>query len=100
MNSIEIIVTNTDTSISLNINVKENKVYKDNKEYYINVEKIDKLLRIIRNWDNEYVSDDPKIKETFIINIITNENIDTYRGSGKYPNNYNEFKEWLSVYYE
>ena len=101
MNSIEIYINNIGNNLKLYIDTKKNKITINETEKEITIEKIDELIRIIRTWDNIYKDNNHQIdRETFLININTNEGIECIKGEGGYPENYSMLKEWLGEYYE
>ena len=101
MNSIEIYINNIGNNLKLYIDTKKNKITINETEKEITIEKIDELIRIIRTWDNIYKDNNHQIdRETFLININTNEGIEYIKGEGGYPENYSMLKEWLGEYYE
>lgn len=92
---IEIIIANMIKIEKIDIDVKKNKLLKNEKLKEISNDKTKRLLEIIKNWDNNYTSS-ALDSEKFSIKIISNnEIINVYRGSGKYPDNYHEFKIWF-----
>lgn len=101
MNSIEIYISHIGNNINIYIDTKNYKIRINNKEKNISEEKISELLRIIRTWNNLYEENNKEIdKETFLININTQEGTDSIKGNGGYPENYTAFKEWLGEYDE
>ena len=100
MESIEICINNLYSEIILFIDVKNNLVRFLNKEKKIERDLIDELIRTIRNWDKEYHKSNIIDSERFLIKITTNNGVDTIKGSGVYPDNYNTFKELVGKIYE
>ena len=99
MNSIEIEINSIGYSETVYIDVKNNKVLVNNIEKTISKSKIDELIRIIRNWKEEYLGNIID-SERFMIKINTNDGTDIIKGNGCYPENYSAFKEWIGSLYE
>ena len=81
---------------TIHIGIKEKQVFINEQRKDINDNKINELFNIIREWKDMYyggVLD----AEKFSIKLISNNQIvKQYSGSGDYPYNYNEFKNWIS----
>ena len=100
MNSIEIYINNIGNNLIIYIDIEKNKIKINDREKEITEEKLDNLIRIIRTWNNVYENNNSKIdNETFQININTNEGTDRIKGTGGYPENYSEFKDWIGEFY-
>ena len=100
MNSIEIYINSIGNNLNIYIDTKKNKIKINGKEKEITEEKINNLIRIIRTWDNIYKDNNHQIdRETFLININTNEGTDSIKGTGGYPENYSELKDWIGEFY-
>lgn len=77
------------------INVKDLCcIYNNNKIKYITLEKINELLSIIKLWDNEYLGNIIDGEE-FLIEVVNHHEKTIFHGKGKYPVNYDLFKEWI-----
>lgn len=96
MNSIEISISNINKNTDIFINTKNNTIMINNISNPIDKETINNLIRIIRNWENNYDSKKSIDQETFTIKLNTDEGISVINGSGTYPENYNLFKDWIS----
>lgn len=100
MNSIEIYINSIANNLNIYIDIKNKKIKINGKEKEITEEKIDNLIRIIRTWNNIYKDNNHQLdSETFLIKISTNEETETIKGEGGYPENYSMLKEWLGEYY-
>ena len=75
------------------------KVYVNGKEKSITAEKIGELLDIVRKWDFEYIDDNITDAETFRVKVYNTQGVDEYFGSGKYPDTYEAFKDWVTSIY-
>ena len=100
MNSIEIFINNLYSEMYLYIDIKNNVVKINNKEKNIDDEDINNLIRIIRNWDNEYKSNKIIDGEQFIIKLNTSKGTEVIKGKGDYPKNYHAFKELVGRLYD
>ena len=93
---IEIVTFNMFDRVKLDISLKDMKVIKNGKVISISNDKINELLDIISFWDESY----PGFKldsEKFVVRLISdNKIIRQHQGNGMYPENYNEFKIWIS----
>lgn len=99
INLIKIQVTNLNKELIMTINPLEKEITTPFKTIKVNDDKIDYFLRIIRNWQRDY-SGNIIDGERFIIKIIYNNQEEVIKGSGKYPDNYIEFKNFLEEYYD
>ena len=100
MNSIEIYIENLKNTLSVNIDLDNNIIFVNGIKKSITNEKIESLLRIIREWENNYNNNNTIDGENFSIKINTNNNVNLITGNGDYPNNYIEFKNWIGEFYE
>lgn len=100
MKSIEILVKSVGIEQKIMIDCVKKQIIIDNRMDLIKQEKIEELLRIIRLWKNEYSGLNVVDGESFLIRINTGNMIEIIQGKGNYPDNYNDFKEWISVFYE
>ncbi len=66
-------------------------------EKTITNDKIENLLRIIRLWPKDLYSKNNIDDESYKIEIFYNSKVDCLKGKGKYPSNYQEFKEWIGA---
>ena len=90
-------INNSNSWLELVMNIKT-KRYTYNK---INRMFIHILTSLTKEEARQYYLKNNQLdKETFLININTNEGIDTIKGEGGYPENYSMLKEWLGEYYE
>jgi len=71
----------------------------NNNRIDINCNDINNLFKIIRLWNNKYVDNNIIDSEEFKINIYSSDGIEVIYGKGKYPNNYNELKDWVGGMY-
>lgn len=100
MNSIEIVINNLYSYKKINIDIQNSTITTNNGTNKITKSNIDKLLRIIRNWNNNYPSSNQIDSEKFIIKINDSNQISTITGNGSYPENYHLFKELIGELYE
>lgn len=80
----------------IHVGIKEKQIFVNEQRKEITIDKINELFNIIKEWKDSYyggVLD----AEKFSIKLISNNQIvKEYSGNGNYPNNYNEFKSWIS----
>ncbi len=98
VNQIEIRITypiNTNKNIELFVVPNTLKVYIHGQEKEIEAGMIDRLMDIICKWDYEYIDDSVLDATTFSVKVYTNSGMDRYFGSGKYPDNFDTFLEWI-----
>ena len=95
MKNIYILIENIKI-IEISIDVLKETITINNKEKIITKEQIKDLIRIIRNWDNEYHNSNIIDAESFLIKITTDKEIEIIKGKGNYPSNYKMLKEWIS----
>ena len=100
MNSIEIFINNLCSEMYLYIDTNKKIVRVNNCEKPIDKEEINNLIRIIRNWDNEYKSDKIIDGEQFIIKLNTSKGTEVIKGKGDYPKNYHAFKDLVGRLYD
>jgi len=98
VNKIEISLTGLKEMYAI-IDLNSKAITINNKSFLISEYEIDNLFRIIRLWNKEYINNQIIDSEEFNIKIYSNDKIDTIKGKGNYPNNYNEFKNWLGEVY-
>ena len=70
--------------------IDDNYIFINGKKRPIDKEKVDLLLRIIRTWEPSYYGNNIDAEE-FTITVGE----ETITGKGKYPENYDVFKDWL-----
>ena len=99
MKSIEIIINSIDSDKRLLIDCSQRRIIVNERIDFISQNKIDDLLRIIRLWKNQYFGNLID-GESFFIKVNMDGNLEIIEGHGKYPNNYLNFKEWISDFYE
>jgi len=97
---IEIVISYLDNENKILIDCVKKQVIIDNRMDLIKQDKIDDLIRIIRLWKNEYNGSEIIDGESFLIKINTGDMIEIIKGRGNYPDNYDNFKEWVSGFYE
>ena len=100
VDKIEISIISLNNSIDLEINLNSNIVISKNKIYNINNEKIKDLFNIILLWKSKENYNNFIDNEEILIKIISNNNEETIYYNGVYPDNYDEFREWISDYYD
>ena len=100
VDKIEISIISLNNSIDLEINLNSNIVISKNKIYNINNEKIKDLFNIILLWKSKENYNNIIDNEEILIKIISNNNEETIYYNGVYPDNYDEFREWISDYYD
>lgn len=100
IDSIEISITSLNNKMDILINVKEEKIITPFKEKSISKDEIQRLVRIIRSWRGEYINTSIVDAERFKIIISFNGQKEVITGSGTYPDNYLEFKNFVGEYYE
>ncbi|MBQ8192951.1 MAG: hypothetical protein IJZ46_02655 [Bacilli bacterium] len=93
---IKISIFNIYERIIIYIGVKEKQIYINEKIKEINANKINDLLNIIKEWKDTYYSSVLDAEKFSIKLIFNNQIVNQYIGSGNYPYNYNEFKNWIS----
>jgi len=91
IDKIEIRISGIGNNMQLFIVPSTMKLYVKGIIKDINKEWLEKLLNIICKWDYEYIDDSVIDAETFNVRVYTNDGVDEYYGSGKYPNNYSVF---------
>ena len=96
MNYIEISINNHGYNTNVFIDNKTKKININGVEKNILQEEIDKLIRIIRNWESDYSTSKIIDAEKFIITINTEQENDTIKGNGNYSLNYSALKDWIS----
>lgn len=99
MKSIEIIIGGLDGEKKILIECNKKRIIVNEKIDFISQEKIDELIRIIRTWKNQYVGSLID-GDSFFIRINMESGSEVIEGRGKYPDNYLNFKEWVSDFYE
>lgn len=99
VDKIEISIISLNNSIDLEINLNSNKVISKNTVYNINNEKIKDLFNIILLWKSKENYNNIIDNEKILIKIISNNNEENIYYNGCYPDNYDEFREWISDYY-
>jgi len=97
---VEISINKIGEVLNILIDVKKNSILINNQYKKIEQEKIDELFRIIRLWKNEYSNYKIIDSEKFTIKIVNKNSVDIITGSGKYPDNYTVFKNWIEEVYE
>lgn len=100
MNSIQIDIQNYGNNIYTYIDVKNNTITINNIKKVITNTQITDLIRIIRNWENEYYDDETIDGEYFNITIKSDDGDYIIKGRGNYPVNYKVFKDWIREIYE
>ena len=73
--------------------------YINRKKYILSKEYLEELIRIIRTWENEYISNKNIDDEEFQIVIKTENDQEIFHGKGKYPENYACFKDLIGGIY-
>lgn len=100
MNSIQIKINSRLSNIEIYIDILKQTIIINDKEKRITENQIDNLIRIIRNWKNEYSNEILIDNESFFIKINNNNGYEVIKGIGEYPNNYISLKEWISDFDE
>ncbi len=72
----------------------------DNKCYPIKNEKIKEFIRIIRNWNHEYIDNRYYDGNYFEVNVYYDGKVDRMRGFRGMPNNYQEFVDFVRSIYD
>lgn len=93
---IEITIFDIYNITKISISIPRLKLTINDKLKDISSDKIEKLLEIIKCWDDNYKGFMLDIEKYTIKLISKNRIIKVYKGNGKYPYNYNEFKRWIS----
>jgi len=98
--TIEILITSGPSELyNVLILPSKNIMYLNNKKYDTTEDFINKLIRIIYLWKEEYGSDNKIDTEEFKITITSKDSIDSFHGKGNYPNNYSLLKDLLDEIY-
>ncbi len=79
---------------------KDNKYIIDNTSYDIETEEIERFLRMILSWNNNYYNDKDTDGIIFSIRIYSNGEIDEIKGIRDVPYNYSEFNEFVRMLYD
>ncbi len=98
MDRIEIYINDLVNEIDVIVDVKEKKLFMGKSFINIEMEDIDKLIRIIRNWDKLYVSEKVIGGGRFLIKIVGNNYEDIIEGRGKYPNDFQSLLWWIGEF--
>ncbi len=93
--TIKITINNIIKNIYIEIDCSTNTLTINGLEKTITNDKIDYLLRIIRLWPKDLYFKNNIDDESYKIEISYNSNVDCLKGKGKYPSNYQEFKNWI-----
>ena len=80
---------------NINLRVYKEYVLYNDKEILIDEIRFDELLRIIRFWKHNYISNKIVDGERFVVEVSYNNNYERYEGVGEYPDNYIYLKEWI-----
>lgn len=97
--TIEILITNGPiTQIDALLDFEKNICICNNKESILNDDIKKEIVRILRNWENEYGSSKEIDSEEFVITVNA-DNKDTFHGKGIYPDGYNRIKTILGELY-
>jgi len=97
---IEIDIYNLGSEINILIDMFGERLIVNNMMKKVTKEQIDELLRIIRDWKNEYGINNKIDGERFLVKIKDGDKIEIIKGEGGYPDNYHLFKEWIRGFYE
>lgn len=81
------------------LDIKKEKYTYNNMNISFDAKKLMELLRIIRTWDSEYIDNSLIDSTIYLIEIISGEEIDTYKICNKYPDNFNDFIFFLENLY-
>lgn len=95
--TIKITINNTMNNIYIEIDCSTNILTINGLEKTITNDKIDYLLRIIRLWPKDLYFNNIIDAESYKIEIYYNSKVDCLKGKGKYPSNYQEFKDWIGA---
>lgn len=95
--TIKITINNTMNNIYIEIDCSTNTLTINGLEKTITNDKIDYLLRIIRLWPKDLYFNNIIDAESYKIEIYYNSKVDCLKGKGKYPSNYQEFKDWIGA---
>lgn len=92
---IEIAIENMGQSLYVIIDVSNNTLKVNHVEKEILASSIERLLKMICLWKNEYRGYQAIDSERFEIRVFCGDREDRFHGKGSYPPNYIEFRKWL-----
>ena len=98
MNIDKIEVQNNDKEFT--IYPKKLSVYIEGKVYYIEQERIEELIRIIRTWKSEYTDNSHTDGISFCVKVHCDGKVDVMKGRRAVPENYEEFNKYVRKIYD